>query len=68
MRLFLFDWEWIGKMPEQRTLKNRTIIAVYRTGSNAGVARSAPPGMGSFPNRGPDVAHAGTGEGRVAVR
>jgi hypothetical protein len=55
-------------MPEQRTLKNRTIIAVWHTGPNAGVAPSALPGMGSFPSRGPDVAHAGTGEGRVAVR
>ena len=66
MRLFLFDWECIGKMPEQRTLKNRSIIAVRRTGSHTGVARFALPGMGSFPSR--DLAHAGTGEGRVAVR
>ena len=53
-------------MPEQRTLKNRTIIAVHRTGSDTGVARFALPGMGSIPSR--DLAHAGTGEGRVAVR
>jgi len=66
MRLFLFDWECIGKMPEQRTLKNWTIIADRRTGSNAGVARAALRGMGSFPSR--DLAHAGTGEGRVAVQ
>jgi hypothetical protein len=68
MRLFLFDWEWIGKMPEQRTLKNRTIIVIRRTGLDAGETGSGLPGMGNSPFRGPDLAHTGTGAGSVAER
>jgi len=68
MRLFLFDWEWIGKMRQQSTPKNRTINAIRRTGSNAGVAGSGLSGMGHTPFRGLDSAHTATGAGRVAER
>ena len=68
MRLFLFDGEWIGKMQQQSTPKNRTIIIIRRTGLDAGVAGSALPGMSSSPSRGPDSANASTGAGRVAER
>jgi len=54
-------------MPEQRT-NNGTIIAIGRTGSDAGVAGSGIPGMGNSPFRGPDAMHTGTGAGRVAER
>jgi hypothetical protein len=68
MRLFLSDWEWIGKMREQSTPNSRTIIAIGRTGSDAGVAGSGIPGMGNSPFRGPDSVYTGTGAGRVAER
>jgi hypothetical protein len=68
MRLFLFDWEWIGKMQQQSTPKNRTIITIRRTGLDAGVAGSGLPGMGNTPSRRLDSVHTGTGAGRVAER
>jgi hypothetical protein len=68
MRLFLFDWEWIGKMQQQNTSNDRMTSAIRRTGSDAGVAGSGPPRMGNSQSSGPNSAQRSTGAGRAVER